>query len=71
MISDAEIEQACRRVMDADENRFAVSLCRRGKSGLGYLVGRVVREVPKNELTQDFLDRAFQTFSVLLKDSTE
>ena len=69
-MTDSELEELCRQVVNDEGNRFAISLHRRGKSGLGYLVGKVTLQVPKNDLTNDFLVKAHQILSRLIDDTT-
>ena len=70
-MTDSELEGVCRRVLAAEENRFAVLLCHRGKSGMGRLVCQVIRATPKNKLTGDFYDRAFQAIRRLLEENPQ
>lgn len=68
-MTDFELEQICRTVVENEENHFAVSLHKRGKTGLPRLIMQVMRELPKAELSNDMLVRIHQTL-VKVMDST-
>ena len=70
MIEDFWLEEICRRVLAADENRFTIVLHKHGKSVLGHLVGKVSMEVPKAELSKDLLLRAHQMLAKLLDETS-
>ena len=69
MIEDFWLEEICRKVVNNEENHFAVSLHKRGKTGLRRLVMQVMRELPKAELSNDMLVRIHQTL-VKVMDTT-
>jgi hypothetical protein len=69
MIEDFWLEEICKKVVNNGDNHFAVSLHKRGKTGLPYLIMQVMREIPKDELSNDLLVKINSTL-VRVMDST-
>lgn len=66
VIPDFQLEEICRSVVNNEENHFAVSLHKRGKTGIPRLVMQVMRELPKSELSNDMLIRIYQTLKKVM-----
>jgi hypothetical protein len=69
VIEDFWLEEICKKVVNSEENHFAVSLHKRGKTGLPRLIMQVMRELPKAEISNDMLVRIHQTL-VKVMDGT-
>lgn len=69
MIEDFQLEEICKSVVNNEENHFAVSLHKRGKTGMPRLVMQVIRQLPNSEISNDMLIRIYQTL-VKVMDST-
>jgi len=65
-MTDFELEQVCKAVVENEENHFAVSLHKRGKTGLPRLITQVMRKIPKAEMSNDVLVRIHQTLVKIL-----
>ncbi len=65
-MTDEELEQLCRSVVEDEENHFAVTLYRRGKTGLPRLITRVMLQIPKAEYTNDTLVKIHDTLRKVL-----
>jgi len=69
MIADFQLEEICRSVVNDEANHFAVSLHKRGKTGLPRLIMQVMCKLPKNELSNDILVRINQIL-IRIMDNT-